>query len=39
MGEALRAIITINPKIELLEPGSLPPSQGKAKRVFDNRSL
>ncbi len=39
LGEALRALITINPKIELLEPGSLPPSMGKAKRVIDNRIL
>jgi phenylacetate-CoA ligase len=35
----LRAIITINPKIELLEPGSLPPSTGKAVRVIDNREI
>jgi phenylacetate-CoA ligase len=39
LGEALRALITINPRIELLEPGSLPPSTGKAKRVIDNRVL
>jgi phenylacetate-CoA ligase len=39
MGEALRALITINPKIELLEPGSLPPSTGKAQRVVDKRTL
>ncbi len=39
MGEALRALITINPRIELLEPGSLPPSMGKAQRVIDNRKL
>jgi len=37
--EALKALITINPRIDLLEPGSLPPSEGKAKRVFDNRML
>jgi phenylacetate-CoA ligase len=35
----LRALIVINPKIELLEPGSLPPSTGKAVRVIDNRSI
>jgi phenylacetate-CoA ligase len=39
LGEALRAHITINPRIELLEPGSLPPSQGKAQRVIDKRTL
>ncbi len=37
--ETLRALITINPRIELMEPGSLPPSMGKAKRVIDNRSI
>ena len=39
LGGALRAHITINPRIELLEPGSLPPSQGKAQRVIDKRTL
>lgn len=39
LGESLRAHITINPRIELLEPGSLPPSQGKAQRVIDKRTL
>ncbi len=33
----LREEILINPTIELVEPGSLPPSQGKAVRVIDNR--
>ena len=37
--EKLRALITINPKIEFMEPGSLPPSEGKAKRVIDNRKI
>jgi phenylacetate-CoA ligase len=35
----MRAIITINPKLELLEPGSLPASTGKAVRVIDNREI
>ncbi len=39
IGEQLRALITINPRIELLEPGSLPPSMGKAQRVIDNRKI
>ncbi|MFW5785083.1 MAG: phenylacetate--CoA ligase family protein [Chitinispirillaceae bacterium] len=34
----LKASITINPVIELHEPGGLPVSEGKAKRVIDNRS-
>ncbi|MDR1107692.1 MAG: phenylacetate--CoA ligase [Spirochaetaceae bacterium] len=33
----LQALITINPRVELHEPGSLPVSDGKAKRVQDNR--
>ncbi len=37
--EELKALITVNPRIELLEPGSLPPSTGKAVRVVDNRKL
>jgi phenylacetate-CoA ligase len=33
----LQASITINPRVELHEPGALPVSEGKAKRVQDNR--
>jgi len=33
----LRASITINPVVEIHEPGFLPVSQGKAVRVVDNR--
>ncbi|MEN8127014.1 MAG: phenylacetate--CoA ligase [Planctomycetota bacterium] len=35
--EKLRASITINPHVELHEPGALPHSEGKAKRVLDDR--
>ncbi|MBN1815809.1 MAG: phenylacetate--CoA ligase [Sedimentisphaerales bacterium] len=35
--EKLRASITINPRIELHEPGVLPAFEGKAKRVVDRR--
>jgi phenylacetate-CoA ligase len=35
--KTLQASITINPKVELHESGSLPVSEGKAKRVQDNR--
>lgn len=35
--EKLRASITINPVVELHEPGFLPAFEGKAKRVLDNR--
>jgi phenylacetate-CoA ligase len=33
----LQAAITISPRVELLEPGSLPVSEGKATRVVDTR--
>jgi phenylacetate-CoA ligase len=37
--EKLRALIVVNPRVELMEPGSLPPSTGKAVRVIDNRDI
>jgi phenylacetate-CoA ligase len=37
--EKLRAEILVKPKVELLEPGALPVSEGKAKRVIDRRTL
>ncbi|MDR3193648.1 MAG: phenylacetate--CoA ligase [Treponema sp.] len=33
----IQASITINPRVELHEPGALPVSEGKAKRVEDSR--
>ncbi|MEI7904835.1 MAG: phenylacetate--CoA ligase [Candidatus Firestonebacteria bacterium] len=36
---ALRAEILVKPVIELSEPGTLPVSEGKAKRVIDNRKV
>jgi phenylacetate-CoA ligase len=35
--ESLRAEILITPTVELVEPNSLPKSEGKAVRVIDNR--
>jgi phenylacetate-CoA ligase len=35
----LRAEILTKPKVELLPPGALPVSEGKARRVIDNRKL
>ena len=35
--EQIRDTILVNPLIELHEPLSLPVSEGKAKRVIDNR--
>ena len=37
--DAVRSTIIVNPRVELLEPGSLPPSMGKAVRVIDNRKI
>ena len=37
--EKLRAEILTKPKIQLVAPGSLPVSEGKAKRVIDRRVL
>ena len=37
IGEALRAAILVKPSVELHEPGSLPVSEGKARRVVDLR--
>lgn len=37
IGELLRSAILVKPTVELLEPGSLPVSEGKAKRVVDLR--
>ena len=35
--KTLQASITINPRVELHEPGTLPVSEGKARRVYDKR--
>ncbi|MDH5768428.1 MAG: phenylacetate--CoA ligase [Nitrospirota bacterium] len=37
--EKLRSEILVKPKVELLEPGTLPVSEGKATRVVDKRTL
>jgi phenylacetate-CoA ligase len=39
LAEKLRAEILIKPQVQLLPPGSLPVSEGKARRVIDNRKL
>ena len=36
---AVKQIIGLSPKIILVQPGSLPRSEGKLKRVIDNRKL
>ena len=37
--EKLRSEILVKPKVDLLEPGTLPVSGGKATRVIDKRTL
>lgn len=37
--EKLRSEILVRPKVELLEPGTLPVSEGKSIRVIDKRTL
>lgn len=39
IAERLRAEILTRPRVELVAPGSLPVSEGKAKRVIDKRIL
>jgi phenylacetate-CoA ligase len=39
IAEKLRAQIWVRPKVSLVAAGSLPVSEGKAKRVIDKRSL
>jgi len=39
IAEKLRSEILVRPKVELLEPGTLPVTEGKATRVIDKRTL
>jgi phenylacetate-CoA ligase len=39
IADRVRAAILVKPKVELHEPGTLPVSEGKAKRVIDNRTI
>jgi len=36
--EELKSEILVTPRVDLVEPGSLPRSEGKAVRVIDNRN-
>ena len=36
---ALQSTLNIHAKVRLMAPGTLPRSEGKAKRVIDNRKL
>ena len=35
----LQSTLNVHARVRLIEPGSLPRSEGKAKRVIDNRQL
>jgi len=37
LGDELTAVMTVRARIELMEPGALPRSEGKAQRVIDLR--
>jgi phenylacetate-CoA ligase len=37
MTHALREELQITPRVELVEPGTIPAGEGKAQRVIDNR--
>jgi phenylacetate-CoA ligase len=37
VSNVLQESLTLRARIELLEPGTIPRTQGKAKRVIDNR--
>lgn len=37
--DKIRSTTMVKPKVELLEPGTLPVSEGKAKRVIDKRTI
>ena len=39
MENALQSVLNIHARVRLVEPGSLPRSEGKAKRVIDQRNL
>lgn len=39
IADAVKQEIIVRPKVELMEPGSLPVFEGKGKRVIDNRTL
>ena len=36
---ALQSTLNVHARVRLMEPGTLPRSEGKAKRVIDNRHL
>ena len=39
LSDALKSLLGVNAKVTLLEPNSIPRSEGKAVRVIDKRQL
>jgi phenylacetate-CoA ligase len=39
IGDRLRTELLVKPRVELVPPGTLPVSEGKARRVIDNRTM
>ena len=39
IGEKIKSVVGISAKVTLVSPKTLPRSEGKAKRVIDNRKL
>ncbi len=39
LADKLKSVISIKADVKLMEPGSIERSQGKSKRVIDNRKL
>ncbi len=39
VGKALHTVLNITGKVELVEPGTIPRSMGKAQRVIDKRNM
>ena len=39
VSKELRNVLNITAEVELVEPGTIPRSMGKAKRVIDNRAV
>jgi len=39
INDKIKNVLSISAKVTLVEPGSIPRSEGKAKRVIDNRKI
>ncbi len=39
VGKSLKTVLNLSAKVELVEPGTIPRSMGKAQRVIDKRKI